>query len=232
MKVIAIIPAGGKGIRSDNVTPKQYLKFNGKELIAYTIGVFQKNKLVDEIIVAAEKKNHPLLVKLRKKYRFGKIKKIVEGGKERQDSVYNALLSAYAEKDDLIAVHDAARPLLPQEVLTGAINTAAAKGNSLVCLKAKDTLVKGANIVESYLNRDEIYYVQTPQIFRYKDLMGAMKKAYKSNYCGTDESVLIKRTGRKVHIVEGSVLNFKVTTKTDISLLNLIINGAGSKRRE
>ncbi len=223
MKVIAIIPAGGKGIRSGLSAPKQYLKFNGKELIAYTIGVFQKNKLVDEIIIAAEKKYHPLLEKLRKKYKLNKIKIIVEGGKERQDSVYNALLSADADKNDLIVVHDAARPLLPQEVLTEAIKTASVKGNALVCLKSKDTLVKGDKLVKSYLNRDEIYYVQTPQIFKYKDLKLAMEKAYEEKFCGTDESVLIKRIGKKVHIVEGSIFNFKVTTKADIDLLNMIL---------
>ena len=189
------------------------------------------NKLVDEIIIAAEKKYHPLLEKLRNKYKLYKIKNIVEGGKERQDSVYNALLSARADKNDLIIVHDAARPFLPPEVLTEAINTAAAKGNALVCLKVKDTLVKGDNIVDSYLNRDEIFYVQTPQIFKYKDLKQAMDKAYEEKFLGTDESVLIKRIGKKIHIVEGSILNFKVTTKTDISLLKMIVSGK-AKRKE
>ncbi len=225
MKTIAIIAAGGKGIRSGLSAPKQYLKFSGKELIAYTIEIFQSNKLIDEIIIAAEKKYHPLLEKLRKKYKFTKIKCIVEGGKERQDSVYNALLSAEADKNDLVAVHDAARPLLPQEVLTESIKTASVKGNALVCLKSKDTVVKGSRMVDSYLNRNEIFNVQTPQIFKFKDLKKAMEKAYADKFYGTDESVLIKRIGKKVYIVEGSMLNFKVTTKSDISLLKMILNG-------
>ena len=142
MRVFAVIPAGGKGKRSGTETPKQYLKFHGKELIAYTLEVFQKNNLVDEIIISAEPAYFSLLEEIKKKYKLTKISKIVEGGEERQDSVYNALKAINANDDDLIAVHDAARPLLPDDILTKAINTAKEKGNALVCLKARDTLVK------------------------------------------------------------------------------------------
>ena len=143
MKIIAIIPAGGKGIRSGTATPKQYLKFNNKELIVYTIEVFQKNDLVKEIIISAEPEYFELLRKLKEKYSLTKISNIVKGGETRQDSVYNALKSIEdVTGDDLIAVHDAARPLLPQIVLTNAIRTAQQKGNALVCIKAKDTLIQ------------------------------------------------------------------------------------------
>ena len=160
----------------------------------------------------------PLLTEIKKKYRINKISGIVEGGKERQDSVYNALLSLKANKDDLIIVHDAARPLLPQNILTTAILTAKEKGNALVCLTGRDTLLRGGKFVEEYIDREKIFYAQTPQIFRYTQLLKAMKKAYEENFLGTDESMLIKRAGGKINIVEGSVLNFKVTTKTDIEL--------------
>ena len=219
MKVIAIIPAGGKGIRSGLTTPKQYLKFNGKELIVYTLEVFQKNKLIDELIVAVSPFYFSLLQNLKKKYKLSKLTNIVEGGKERQNSVFNALNSLNANKNDLIVVHDAARPLLPQNVLTEAINTAKIKGNALVCLKVKDTLINGNKTVRNYLDRNEIYNVQTPQIFRYFDLMNAMNLAFKSKFYGTDESILVKRLGKKIHIVEGSPLNFKITTKEDLQIL-------------
>jgi len=218
MHVYAIIPAGGKGKRSGVKTPKQYLKIGGKELIVYALLVFQKNKLVDEIIISAEPEYFDLLIRLKKKYRLTKISTIVEGGAERQDSVFNALNSLKANPTDLVIVHDAARALLPQNVLTNAISTAKKKGNALVCIKAKDTLIKGKETVSSYLNRDEIYYVQTPQIFKYNDLMKAMNKAYKESFLGTDESMLVSRTGKKINIVEGSVLNFKITTKEDLGM--------------
>jgi 2-C-methyl-D-erythritol 4-phosphate cytidylyltransferase len=222
--VIAIIPAGGKGLRAGiadgNATPKQYLKVGGKEIIVHTLQIFQKNKLIDKIIIAAEPQYFNLLLRLIKKYKLNKVKLIVEGGSTRQDSVYNALLSTEAKDNDFIVVHDAARALLPNEILTNSILTTRKKGNTLVCIKAKDTLIKGRESVSEYLNRDEVYYVQTPQIFNYKDLEKAMTEAVKENFIGTDESMLVKRFGKKVHIVEGSVFNFKITTREDIEIFS------------
>jgi 2-C-methyl-D-erythritol 4-phosphate cytidylyltransferase len=206
VKVYAVIPAGGKGKRGGTETPKQYIRFHGKELVVYTLEVFQKCNLIDEIIIAAEPSYFSLLNKIKKDYNLTKITKIVEGGEERQDSVNNVLKSLKADDNDQIAVHDAARPLLPENILTKAISTAKEKGNALVCLKARDTLLIGDRIVKDYVDRSEIYYVQTP------------KKAYEKNFIGTDESMLIKEIGIDINIVEGSMLNFKVTTMTDIEM--------------
>ena len=223
MKTFVIIPAGGKGLRSGFVTPKQYHKLRGKELIVYSLETFQKNKSVDEIIISADPIYFGLIVRLKKKYRLTKIKTIVKGGKKRQDSVYNGLQAIAAGKNDLIIIHDAARPLLPKNVLANAINTAKRKGNALVCIKAGDTLIKGNSSVKEYIDRKNVYYVQTPQIFKYSDLQKAMKKAYEDNFYGTDESVLIKRIAKKINIVEGSFLNFKITTKADFEVLRKLV---------
>ena len=218
MKTFAIIPAGGKGKRCGTETPKQYLRFLGKELIVYTLEVFQKNNLIDEIIISAERDYFSLLEEIKNKFKLTKISKIVEGGEERQDSVHNALKSIELDDNDLIAVHDAARPLLPDDILTKEIKTAKKKGKALVCLKARDTLLKGDDVAKEYVDRSEMYYVQTPQIFKYIDLIKAMKRAYEKNFIGTDESMLIKELGININIVEGSMLNFKVTTATDIEM--------------
>lgn len=218
MSCIAVIPAGGKGFRSGFSTPKQYLKINGKEIIVYTLQTFQKNKFINKIIIAADPAYFDKLLKLVKKYKLSKVKLIVEGGDSRQQSVFNAVYASEARDNDLMIVHDAARALLPAGVLTKSIISAKRNGNALVCIKAKDTLIKGKKFVDEYLNRDEVYYVQTPQIFKYKDLYKALLKAEKENFVGTDESMLVKNTGRKVNIVEGSVFNFKITTKEDVEL--------------
>lgn len=223
MRIYTIIPAGGKGIRSGFSAPKQFLKFNNKELIVYTLLIFQKNKNIDEIALAVHPDYFELIENLKKKYKIFKLKTITSSGKERQDSVYNALQKIKTEKNDLIVVHDAARPLLTQEILNNSIETAKKKGNALVCIKARDTLVKGKKTVNSYIDRKEVYYVQTPQIFRYSDLKSAMHKAKNEKFYGTDESMLIKRLGKKINIVEGSSINFKVTNKSDIELLKKIL---------
>jgi 2-C-methyl-D-erythritol 4-phosphate cytidylyltransferase len=224
MNCIAIIPAGGKGLRSGITTPKQYLRVSGKEIIVYTLQTFQKNKLINKIIIAAEPEYFTLLIKLVKKYKLPKVELIVEGGNTRQQSVYNAVLSSEADDNDLLVVHDAARALLPDDVLTNSIVTAKKNGNALVCIKVRDTLIKGKKFVSEYLNRDEVYYVQTPQIFKYKELHKALGKAQRENFVGTDESMLVKRTGKSVNIVEGSVFNFKITTKEDIALFRKLKN--------
>jgi 2-C-methyl-D-erythritol 4-phosphate cytidylyltransferase len=223
MKRIVIIPAGGKGTRSGFTKPKQFIKVKGKELIVYSLETFQKSKLVDEIIISADPAYFKLLNTLKQKYRLNKITNIVKGGKERQDSVYNALLSVPADFNDLMIVHDAARPLLPQNILTKAIKTAQTKGNAVVCLTGNNTLIRGKSHIENYIERDNVFYVQTPQIFRYRDLMKAMKNAYKENFYGTDESMLLKRLGKKVNITEGSNFNFKVTSKEDFKLFESLV---------
>ena len=222
MKTFAVIPAGGKGLRINSEIPKQFLSINGKELIAYTIDVFQKCNMIDEIIISSQKDYFELLNQIKSKYSFTKITNIVEGGKERQFSVFNAVKSIIANDDDLIIVHDAVRPLLPLSVLENAIKTAIQYGSAITAIKAKDTLVKGNEFVEDYIDRKEIYYVQTPQIFQYKIFYNSMIKAEKDNFIGTDESMILKNAGYKVKIVEGSAFNFKITTKDDLKLFSLI----------
>jgi len=222
-RILAIIPAAGIGKRFGGATPKQFLKVNGKEILAYTLEVFQKAKKVDEIIVAASREEFPRIQRLQKKYKLTKLTIIVEGGKERQDSVYNALIMADLNKNDLVIVHDAARPLLSEKVLADAISCAEKNGNALVCLQAKDTLLKKTKREHTYLNRSQVYYVQTPQIFRYDQLLSAFEKAKKEKFVGTDESMLVQRTKKKIYLSEGSPLNFKITTKDDLEMLKRIL---------
>lgn len=222
MKVYAIIPAGGQGKRVGSQTPKQYIQINGKELIVYTLEVFQKCAAINEIVVAAEKEYFDLLNLIKRQYNIDKLKTIVEGGKERQQSVANALNNIDADRHDLIAVHDAVRPLLPSKVLQNAVTSAKKNSNAVVAVKAKDTLVNFDNNIMDYLDRRNVYYIQTPQIFSYEILKHALDKAEHDNFTATDESMLVKRCGVNINIVEGSGLNFKITTESDLELFHLI----------
>lgn len=222
MKIYAIIPSGGVGKRINSSLPKQYIKIHGKELIAYTLETFQKCDEIDEIIIPAQKDFFEALNEIKSKYHISKLTKIVEGGNERQDSVFNALQVINAEDDDLIAIHDAARPLLPTQVLVNALNKAKKHKNALVALKAKDTIITGKEYVDNYLNRNEIYQVQTPQIFSYKMIKNSMISAKNEGFVGFDESILVHRASNKVKIVQGSSLNFKITTDEDLDLFRLI----------
>lgn len=222
MKIFAIIPSGGAGKRASSSLPKQYLQFGGKELIAYTLEIFQNCDMIEEIVISAQRDFLFLLKEIKEKYSFTKLTKIVQGGEERQHSVFNALQSLNASDEDLVIVHDAVRPLLPQSVLIKAIETAKQFGSAVVAIKARDTLVRGNDSIISYLNRSEYYYAQTPQIFKYKILLEAMKKAEQEKFLGTDESMLVHRMGNEIKIVDGSSLNFKITNQDDIKLFQLI----------
>jgi 2-C-methyl-D-erythritol 4-phosphate cytidylyltransferase len=225
MRTYAIIPSGGVGKRIESSLPKQYIQVNGKELIAYTLEVFQNCDQVDEIIIPAQKEYFDLLNSIKTKYGITKLTKIVESGEERQHSVFNALQSISADGNDLIAVHDAARPLLPNEVLLNAIETAKEFNSVIVAIKAKDTLIKGNDFVEGYIDRNEVFYVQTPQIFKFNILSESMITVQKQDFLGFDESILVHKTSNnKIKIVEGSSLNFKVTTNSDLDLFRLIVN--------
>ncbi len=225
MKSFAIIPAGGKGLRIGGSLPKQYVKINGKELITYTLSTFQKCRLVNNIIIAAEKPFHKKIKNICDKNKFTKISSIIEGGRTRQESVFNCIKSLNAKENDLIIVHDAARPLLPMNILNNAIKVAKSKGNSVVSIKAKDTLVTGNKIIDNYIDRKNVNYVQTPQIFKYKDFVKAIKFAETKKFNGTDESSLMKKIGKKINLVEGSYINIKITTKDDLKIMQAVSKG-------
>ncbi len=223
MSAAAIIPAGGKGTRTELEIPKQFHQVNNKELIVYTLEVFQKSPNIDEIIIAAIPDWIEKLNELSDKYALTKVSKIVEGGSTRQDSVYNALASKQFVDDDIIIVHDAARPLLTQEILERTIETAKTDGTAVTAIKAKDSLFNGDDNVKAYLERENVYYAQTPQVFRYKILIEAFKKAQNDKFIGTDEAMLVLRNGKEVKIVKGSAINFKVTDREDLEMFESIV---------
>ncbi len=223
MSLVVVLPAAGSGSRISSKLPKQFLKIRNKELIAYTLEAFEQHPMVTEIIVAASKNYIPTLRRIRKKYGISKLITIVEGGKERQDSVFNALTSLRLQSGDFIAVHDAARPLVSKTILTAAFKTAKAKGSAVVCVTGRDTLLRFGQDIFEYIDRKNMYYVQTPQVFKYEYLFSAMKQAQGAGLKFTDESSLMHHYGFPVEIVEGSLLNFKVTTPGDVVMLKELL---------
>jgi len=224
MKTYAIIPAGGLGLRAGTATPKQYINFSSKPLLAYTLDVFQNCEKVDEIIIPIQTKYFELLENIVESFNYTKVTKIIEGGNTRQNSVSNALSSISPLSNDIIIVHDAVRPLLSKKLLETALNSAEISDSIVTAIKAKDTLINGSEFINNYIERGNIYYVQTPQIFKYYILKEAFDIADEQNFLGTDESMLVKNAGFNVKIVEGSNLNFKVTTKDDLELFRKIVS--------
>ncbi len=216
MKITAIIPAAGSGERYSKTDNKLLEELNGKPVIVQTLLKIANSGQINSIIVAASAILLNILPELIEKYKIPKIGKIIKGGASRQESVFLAL-KAVENKPDMVLIHDGARPLVSEEILNKGIETVLTKGSAVCAVKVKDT-IKRANsdnmeIIET-LNRDELWQIQTPQIFQFKDLLQAHEKFAGCDF--TDDSALMERSGHKVFLYEGCYSNFKITTSEDI----------------
>ena len=222
MKVKVIIPASGSGERFGSKIPKQFLKIEGKEIIAHTLEKFNSIKLIDEIIISTKLEYFVKISTILKKYNLRKVKKIVEGGKRRQDSVYNALINLECEKDELILIHDAVRPFISKKKVLELIETAEKENCVIPGMAVPETVkrVDAENIVTETIDRKNLRTIQTPQVFRYDILRKSFEKAYKDKFTGTDESAIVENAGYKVKVIEGEKANVKITYREDILITN------------
>ena len=226
-KVIAIITAAGSGSRFaksvKNPTPKQFRNLLGKPVILYSLLTLQKCKHVNEIIVSLNRKYFDYIHLLASKNKITKLTGLVEGGKIRFQSVKNAFSQAAGGKNDLVLIHDAARPNINPMLIEKLVNEANKYGEVIIGSKVSETVKRDKNgYIADTLNRENLWLVQTPQVFRYKVLETSYKKCRrKSDF--TDESSLVEHAGYKVKIIEGSRDNIKITTDEDISLLTKLM---------
>ena len=214
-RVNAIIPAGGTSSRFGNKN-KLLEKINDKEVIKYTVEAFE-NSNVDEIIICA---NISIIEELENIFKDFKKVKIIQGGETRQASVYNALKAC--DEPDIVAIHDAARPLIKKEDIEKCLNKAIETKAAIVGVKAVDTIKQtdNNNKITSTPDRNHLWYVQTPQIFDYKIVMQAHKKFEGQGF--SDDAGLVEANGKDVYITEGSYSNIKITTKKDILLAQML----------
>ena len=225
MKTIAIIPAGGAGKRFKAHVAKQYLFLDQIPMLVHTLEVFQKSKVIDNIVLAVPSDD---LVSIRQelidKYGLTKVTTIVIGGKERQDSVRNAL-SAINGKYDVVLIHDAVRPFVTEKMIRQVVAAAKISGAASVGVKAKDTIkeTKKDNMVATTIPRHHLWLTQTPQAFKFELLKEAYKSAYDEKYYGTDDASLVERIGKKVKMVEGSYENIKITTSEDLIMAEALM---------
>jgi 2-C-methyl-D-erythritol 4-phosphate cytidylyltransferase len=227
MKVTAVIPAAGSGKRMN--AKKQFLEINGLPLLAITVSVFDQCQLVDDIIVVVGKEDIALTKELLKDQK--KVKSVIAGGPERQDSVYNAIEIITPESDDdIVVIHDGARPLVTKEIISAAVTEARASKAAVVGVPVKDTIknVSADGNVLATLDRGSIWLVQTPQAFRFSVIKEAYERAQKIKYRATDDSKLVERMRIPVKMVMGSYENIKITTKEDVAIAESILKGRGS----
>ena len=223
MKVSAIIVAAGQGSRIGGELPKQFQHLNDKPLLYYTINKFEKCNLVDEIVlIVSEKWLDYTRTNFLTEFSFAKVSKVISGGRERRDSVYNGLLAL--KNTDIVLVHDAVRPFVRVNSIEQTILACREFGAVILAIPSRDTIKTEENgFVKETVDRKLYWLVQTPQTFKYELLLDAYRQAYKKSLYGTDESALVEAAGYPVKIVEGDFENIKITFPTDFKLAKILL---------
>ncbi len=228
-KVVAIIPSAGLGRRMGG-RKKNYLLLSGSPVLAYTLAAFESSALVDSVVVAIAPGDEEYCRSSLAPFGFKKVSHIIAGGKERQDSVNNAL--EFAKDAEVVAVHDGARPLVTIEIIDAVIRSAFETGAAIAAVPVKDTIKEVSDgTVARTIDRTRLVSVQTPQAFRRKILVNAFQKAKADNFYGTDESSLVERAGHTVSVVRGSYENFKITTAEDLLFAKGVLEKRGAALR-
>ncbi|MEE4351642.1 MAG: 2-C-methyl-D-erythritol 4-phosphate cytidylyltransferase [Desulfatiglans sp.] len=225
-KTVSIIPAAGFGYRMGSDRPKQFLSLDGKPILAMTLMPFQRCREVDEIIVVVPTEDVIFCrEEIVDKYGLHKVTKVVAGGRRRQDSVRLGL-EAVEKSCERVLVHDGARPLVEADLLKEVILKAQTHRAIITGLPAKETVkeVDSQNRVLNTHERGRTWLIQTPQIFRYKDILLAHQRAHQEVWGeATDDSMLVEKMGVEVTVMLGSEHNIKITTPYDLDLATFLL---------
>lgn len=221
--VSAIVLAGGRGKRMGYAQSKQYIDLNGKPILYYTLKQFIINDLIDNIIlVVPEDEAYYCKSEVLDKYGL-KVSKLVFGGKERQDSVYNAL--SQIESSDIVLIHDGARPFVSQRIINDAVKYAQVYKATAPGVMPKDTIkIKSKNNFSvDTLVRNNLVAIQTPQAFEFKLIYDCHKEVRKRGTVVTDDTSVVELFGNKVYIYKGDYANIKITTPEDLALAEYLV---------
>ena len=231
---VAIIPAAGVGSRMGAGRPKQFMYLDGKPLLAVTLLPFQECPQVDEIILVVPSEDVVFCKEeIVEKFSMGKVKKIVPGGKRRQDSVRLGLEAA-GDGFGLVLIHDGARPMVDVDLLKKAIIKAQTHRAVITGLPAKETVkeISSLNKVVKTNDRRRVWLIQTPQVFHYEDILLAHQRADREGWEeATDDSLLVERMGVPVTVIQGAEHNIKITTPYDLELATFLLSRSKSGKK-
>ena len=220
---IAIIFAGGSGIRMGSGIPKQFLEINGKPILIHTIQLFQYHELIDKIYVSVLKDYIPYLQQLIVDYNLDKVVSVTSGGETAQDSIYNALLVAKENNEDnsIVLLHDGVRPFVDYDVITKNIQGVKAFGNAITCTPCNETILisKDSAKVSNVPYRKETFSAQAPQSFYLKDILAAHNEIRErpERYMNmVDACTIFTFLNMETNMIIGNYGNLKVTTPEDV----------------
>lgn len=213
-----IIVAGGSGSRMNSDIPKQYIEINGVPIIVKTIKRFLEYNAAINIIICVSKEFESLMKALIVKHDLKRAAiKITIGGDTRFASVKNGL-KLLELTDNMVGIHDAARPFVSINTIKNCFNTAELKGNAVPCIAVNESIRKVDNHKNTGVNRDAYKIIQTPQCFVVKAIKHAYEQEYSADF--TDDASVLEADGTLINLVEGNVENIKITTPYDLQLAN------------
>ena len=226
MRTAAVITAAGAGIRMGGDQAKQFMELGGRPLLAVTVERFELSPDIDGIVlVVPPDKVDYCRGEIVERYDLAKVKKVVAGGKRRQDSVRLGL-EATEGHFPLVLIHDGVRPLVPPDLISRIVRAANQYRAVIPALAARETIKEAdeAGLVVKTHDRRTLWLVQTPQAFRYEDILEAHRRALEENWEEiTDDALLMERKGVPVKIIEGSEENVKITTPQDLELARFLL---------
>lgn len=218
----AVVAAGGNSTRMGGEN-KLLATIGGKPVIVHTLLALEQAKRVKEIVIATRADDIPKYAALCKQYGIKKVSKVVIGGSTRVESVFNGILQAN-NRAKLIAVHDAARPFATPELIDRVIERANLTLAAAPAIAVHDTIkIAQDGVVTSTPQRENLFAVQTPQVFDASVLCAALQYAMQKNLPVTDDCSAVEKLGKQVYLVDGDEQNFKITTKLDLVLAEKIM---------
>lgn len=212
-----LIAAAGRGTRLGETTPKQYISLNEKTILEHTLEKFFECDGLKSIRVIIDPQDADLYHAATSDL---DLKDFVAGGRTRKESIFNGLnVFSDVKDDEIIVIHDAARPFVTQQEILDAVSAAHQYKAASLATPVSDTLIDNNN---NYPDRATLKALQTPQAFQYKEILEAHKKA-DMNTSYTDDTSLVAASGIPIHYVEGSRQNFKITTREDLIMAKKIM---------
>jgi 2-C-methyl-D-erythritol 4-phosphate cytidylyltransferase len=218
----AILVAAGKGVRMG--ADKLWLEIAGRPVIAHTWQKFNDAKCIGEIILVVRDGMQKNFAELAVKFNFQKLFRIVVGGTERQDSVWNGL-ETLPPKTEIVAIQDAARPCTSEELIAATIEAARETGAAVAAQQITDTIKESADTktILRTLDRAKLWSVQTPQTFRVEIIRRAISAARQKNLVFTDDTAACELIGQPVRLVPSTTPNPKVTVPGDLPFVETLL---------
>jgi 2-C-methyl-D-erythritol 4-phosphate cytidylyltransferase len=228
--ISAIIVAAGKGTRMGPQVDKLFLELDGCPIVAHTWRRFEEAGCIDELLLVVRDGMQATFAALAEQYKFKKRFRLVAGGKERQDSVWNGL-EALSPKTEIVAIQDAARPCTSAALIAATVAAAREVGAAVAAQAVTDTIKESRDgkLIERTLDRSRLWAVQTPQTFRVDIIRRALSAVRQGGLLVTDDTAACELISQPVQLVLSTQPNPKVTRPEDLPCVEALLRSMAAR---